>query len=56
MYYAFLLNMWVMKKIDAVYLGKMVTLGRITQEEADMIMMTPQTGYISSQTLEAPTE
>ena len=42
--YGFLLNMWIMKKIDAVYLGKMVTLGRITQEEADMIMATPQTG------------
>lgn len=47
MYYGFLLNMWIMKKIDEVYLGKMVTLGRITQEEADMIMATPQTGALS---------
>lgn len=40
--YAFLLNMWVMKKIDEVYLSKIVQLGRLTQEEVDMILATPQ--------------
>lgn len=40
--YGFLLNMWVMKKIDEVYLSKIVQLGRLTQEEVDMILATPQ--------------
>ncbi|MFD2869821.1 hypothetical protein ACFSY7_15115 [Kurthia populi] len=40
--YGFLLNMWVMKRIDEAYLGKMVLLGRLTQEEVDMILATPQ--------------
>jgi hypothetical protein len=31
-----------MGKVDAVYLSKMVTLGRITQEESEMIQATPQ--------------
>jgi len=39
--YQFILNMWVMKKIDATkvqsYVGKY-----ITQAEADMIIATPQ--------------
>ena len=48
MYYPFLLNMWIMKKIDAEYLSKMVILGRITQEESDMIQATPQTGTLST--------
>lgn len=47
--YGFLLNMWIMKKIDSAYLAKMVTLGRITQAESDMIQATPQspTGELS---------
>ena len=40
--YGFLLNMWIMKKIDSVYLAKMVTLGRIAQEGSDVIQATPQ--------------
>ena len=38
-----------MKKIDSAYLAKMVTLGRITQEESNMIQATPQsdTGTLS---------
>jgi len=40
--YAFLLNMWVMKKIDEVYLNKVTILGRITEEEKNMILATPQ--------------
>jgi hypothetical protein len=40
--YAFLLNMWVMNKIDEAYLQVQVTKGRITQAEYDMIVATPQ--------------
>ena len=39
--YAFLLNMWIMKKIDEAYLTAQVTKGRITEEKA-MILATPQ--------------
>lgn len=40
--YSFLLNMWIMKKVDASYLQTQVTKGRITQVEYDMIVATPQ--------------
>jgi hypothetical protein len=40
--YAFLLNMWIMKRIDEAYLQVQVTKGRITQEEYNMIVATPQ--------------
>lgn len=40
--YQFLLNMWVMGKVDAVFLQGQVTKGRITQQEYDMIITTPQ--------------
>ena len=40
--YSFLLNMWIMKRIDEVYLNKVTTVGRITEEERDMILATPQ--------------
>ena len=40
--YAFLLNMWVMKKINEAYLTAQVTKGRITEEEKAMILATPQ--------------
>lgn len=40
--YGFILNMWVMKKIDAVKVQSYVTKGYITQEKADMIITTPQ--------------
>lgn len=40
--YAFLLNMWIMKRIDEAYLQVQVTKGRITQQEYDMIVATPQ--------------
>jgi len=42
MVYGFLLNMWIMKRIDENYLGSMVTLNRITEEEKQMILATPQ--------------
>ena len=40
--YAFLLNMWIMKKIDDAYLENQVAKKRITQEEKAMILATPQ--------------
>lgn len=40
--YGFLLNMWVMKRIDKVYLDRMVEKGYITATEEEMIMATPQ--------------
>lgn len=40
--YNFLLNMWIMKRIDEAYLTSMVTKGRITEEEKQMILATPQ--------------
>lgn len=39
--YAFLLNMWIMRKVDATYIQSKVPT-RITQTEADMILATPQ--------------
>lgn len=40
--YGFLLNMWVMKRIDKVYLDRMVEKGYITAAEEEMILATPQ--------------
>ena len=40
--YNFLLNMWIMKKVDEVYLQKRVAKGQITQNEYEMIIATPQ--------------
>lgn len=40
--YQFLLNMWIMGKIDESYLDIQVEKGRITEEEKDMIIATPQ--------------
>ena len=42
MIYGFLLNMWIMKRIDEIYLTQMVALNRITEEEKQMILATPQ--------------
>jgi hypothetical protein len=42
MVYGFLLNMWIMKRIDEVYLTSMVSLNRITEAEKQMILATPQ--------------
>ena len=42
MVYGFLLNMWIMKRIDEAYLTTMVSLNRITEEEKQMILATPQ--------------
>lgn len=40
--YQFLLNMWIMRKVDDAYLQGQVTRGRLTEEEKAMIMATPQ--------------
>lgn len=40
--YQFLLNMYIMGKIDEEYLNKVTALGRITEEERDMILATPR--------------
>lgn len=42
MVYGFLLNMWIMKRIDEAYLTSMVSLNRITEAEKQMILATPQ--------------
>jgi len=42
MVYGFLLNMWIMKRIDENYLTQMVTLTRIAEQEKQMILATPQ--------------
>ena len=40
--YGFLLNMWIMGKVDLAYLQLMVTKTFITQDELEMIIATPQ--------------
>lgn len=40
--YNFLLNMWIMKKVDEAYLENQVQKKRITAEEKSVIMITPQ--------------
>lgn len=40
--YQFLLNMWIMRRVDEVYLQARVEKGQITQEEYEMIIATPQ--------------
>ena len=42
MLYGFLLNMWIMKRIDETYLTTMVTLKKITEEEKQIILVTSQ--------------
>ena len=42
MVYNFLLNMWIMRRINETYLDGQVTRGTITAEQKDMIVATPQ--------------
>lgn len=42
MVYTFLLNMWIMRKVDENYLQGQVDRKRITVDERDMIIATPQ--------------
>lgn len=40
--YDFLLNMWIMRRINDVNLGNAVNKGYITEEQKNNIMATPQ--------------
>jgi membrane peptidoglycan carboxypeptidase len=40
--YKYLLNQWILRKIDETYLTMMVNKGRITQEQYNTIVATPQ--------------
>ncbi|MGM9925221.1 MAG: hypothetical protein ACI35R_13330 [Bacillus sp. (in: firmicutes)] len=40
--YQFLLNMWIMGRIDEEYLNKATALNRITEAQKNMILATPQ--------------
>lgn len=42
MIYGFLLNMWIMKRIDGVYLQGQVDRGHISLDDKEMILNTPQ--------------
>ena len=42
MVYTFLLNMWLMRKVDERYLQGQVDRKRLTLEEKDMILASPQ--------------
>lgn len=41
--YGFILNMWILKKADEDFIQFQVDKGRITKEEMEFIMATPQT-------------
>lgn len=41
--FEFLRNMWIMRRVDEAKIAEQVTKGRITQEQADEILNTPQT-------------
>lgn len=40
--YQFLLNMWIMGRVDEAYLSVQVSKGRIVEEEKNIILATPQ--------------
>jgi len=40
--YNFILNMWIMKRIDAIKVQSYVAKGYLTQDEADVILATLQ--------------
>lgn len=40
--YAFVLNMWVMNKVDEAFISGQARLGRLTEDEVEMILATPQ--------------
>ncbi len=39
--YNFILNMWIMHKVEEKHVQTYVTKGYITQQQADMIFATP---------------
>lgn len=40
--YGFILNMWIMNKVDEAYLDLQVTKNRLTEDEKKMIMAAPR--------------
>lgn len=40
--YNFILNMWIMKRLSVEQVQMYVTKGFVSQEEANMILATPQ--------------
>ena len=40
--YNFILNMWIMKRVDAIKVQSYVAKGYLTQDEADVILATLQ--------------
>lgn len=40
--YNFVLNMWIMNRVDKDFVDFQVKMNRLTQDEADMILSTPQ--------------
>lgn len=40
--YGFILNMWIMGRIEESYVIEQSKRGRITEEERDMILATPK--------------
>lgn len=40
--YEYLLNQWIMRKVDTSYLQAQVVKGRITQVQYETIIATPQ--------------
>ena len=40
--YGFILNMWIMGRIEQDYVKEQTRRGRITEEERDMIMAAPR--------------
>lgn len=41
-FYKYFLGQWILCKIDETYIAAMVSSGRLTQEEADLILATPR--------------
>ena len=54
MYYNFILNMWMMNKINELKVQSYVSKSYITQVEADMILATPQ-GVITESSVNVTT-
>lgn len=40
--YGFILNMWIMGRVDENFVETQYSRGRITEEEKNMILSTPQ--------------
>lgn len=40
--YQFILNQWIMRNVDEAFVEQQYQRGRITEQERDMILATPQ--------------